>query len=311
MAERLPNLVWLKTFEAAARLQNFTLAGQELGLTQTAVSLHIRSLEAALKRQLFVRRARHLQLTSDGEAYLLSVGQALGDIRAATTHLFGMEEQQLITVRAPISTAALWLAGRLPDFQARFPNVRVRLVSTIWASSAADEDIDVDLRLGRSEDYDGPSEVISSETVTPIASLDRIDEIASPRDLRDQPLIHILGYDHIWRRYFAEADVEPKETAPAYSVDTSIAALALVTANAGCAAILTRFAENAIDARHRIALAGAPIPFAQSHYLARRKTRRRHRPEVELFEDWLKDRFLQSGEVAAEPGDRERAGLSV
>ena len=132
MPTRLPNLVWLRTFEAAARLQNFTLAGKELGLTQTAVSLHIRSLEETLNCRLFLRRARHLRLTSEGEAYLLSVGQALADIRIATTNLFGVEEERLITVRTPISTATLWLAGHLPDFRAQYPTISVRLVSTIW-----------------------------------------------------------------------------------------------------------------------------------------------------------------------------------
>ena len=291
MSPHLPNLVWLRTFEVAARLQNFTLAGKELGLTQTAVSLHIRSLEAALKCQLFVRQARHLQLTSEGEAYLLSVSQALGDIRAATTNLFGLNDQQLITVRAPISTAALWLARHLPDFKSRYPGISVRLVSTIWASSAADEDIDVDLRLGRSEEYDGPSEVISTETVTPIASLQRLKEIAGARDLRDQPLIHILGYDDTWTRYFSAAGLEPPESAPAYSVDTSMAALALVSANAGCAAILTRFARQATLPRHQVGIIGDPVPFSHAHYLARPKNRRRQKPEGRLFEDWLKNRF--------------------
>jgi len=291
MSPRLPNLVWLRTFETAARLQNFTLAGQELGLTQTAVSLHIRSLEKALKRQLFVRQARHLQLTSEGEAYLLSVSQALGDIRAATTNLFGVEEQQLITVRAPISTTALWLAKTLPDFKAQYPSISVRLVSTIWASAAADEDIDVDLRLGRSEEHDGPSEVISTETVTPIAGLQRLETIADARDLRDQPLIYILGYDDTWTRYFAAAGLEPPEAAPAYSVDTSMAALALVSANAGCAAILTRFARQATLAHHQIGMVGAPVAFAQAHYLTRPKNRRKPKPEARLFEDWLKRRF--------------------
>ncbi len=291
MPSRLPNLVWLRTFEAAARLQNFTLAGKELGLTQTAVSLHIRSLEAALKCQLFVRQARHLHLTSEGEAYLLSVGQALGDIRAATTNLFGMEEERRITVRAPISTAALWLATHLPDFKAQYPSINVRLVSTIWAHSAADEDIDVDLRLGRSEEFDGPSEVISTETITPVASRQRIETIGGASDLRDQPLIYILGYDDTWTRYFTAAGLEPPDTAPAYSVDTSMAALALVMANAGCATILTRFARQAARGHHEIGMIGDPFPFSQSHYLARPKSLRPRKPETELFEDWLKSSF--------------------
>lgn len=299
MTSQLPNLVWLKTFEAAARLQNFTLASKELGLTQAAVSLHIRSLEATLQRPLFLRRARHLQLTSEGEAYLFSISQALGDIRAATTNLFGLSEQQHITMRAPISTAALWLPAHLPDFRAQYPSISIRLVSTIWGRSSADEEFDVDLRLGRSEEHDGPCEVISEETVSPIAHRDRCAEITTPRDLRDQPIIHILGYDDTWPRYFAGVGVDFSAEVPAFSVDTSVAALALVSANAGCAAILTRFAQQARRANDRIGIVGDPISFSQSHYLARPRTRRKHRPEVDLFEDWLKREF--SDEPSSRP----------
>jgi LysR family glycine cleavage system transcriptional activator len=299
MSPRLPNLVWLRTFEAAARLQNFTRAGEELGLTQTAVSLHIRSLEAALGHRLFVRRARHLRLTSEGEAYLLAVGQALGDIRAATANLFGAAEQRGITVRAPISTAALWLARRLPDFRRAHPGIAVRLVSTIWASAADDAEIDVDLRLGRSAEHDGPSEVISTETITPIAGTRRAATLDGPRDLRAQPLIYILGYDDSWTRCFAAAGLAPPTAAPAYSVDTSMAALALAAADAGCAAVLTRFAHEAIATGHPIATAGGPVPFAQAHYLAHPRNRRARSPESRLFKDWLKASFAETatGEV--------------
>ena len=44
----LPHLPWLRSFEAAARRLNFTLAGEELGLTQAAMSQHVSALEAAL-----------------------------------------------------------------------------------------------------------------------------------------------------------------------------------------------------------------------------------------------------------------------
>ncbi|MGB7263477.1 MAG: LysR family transcriptional regulator, partial [Albidovulum sp.] len=138
MAPRLPNLIWLRSFDAAARLLNFTKAAQELGLTQTAVSLHIKALEDTLGCQLFLRNPRHLALTDLGQAYVHSVRKALGDINLATVSLFGMPAKQTITMRAPISTVTLWLAPRLAVFMRSHPELRVRLVSTIWATSVAD-----------------------------------------------------------------------------------------------------------------------------------------------------------------------------
>jgi LysR family transcriptional regulator, glycine cleavage system transcriptional activator len=66
----LPPLKWIRVFEAAARLGNFTAAAKELGLTQAAVSQRIRNLELRLGAQLFNRRARGVILSLQGEAWL-------------------------------------------------------------------------------------------------------------------------------------------------------------------------------------------------------------------------------------------------
>src|SRR5688500_10528045 len=68
--ETLPPLVWLRAFEAAARRSSFTLAADELGLTQAAISQQIRALESRLGAALFHRRQRGVILTPEGSAYL-------------------------------------------------------------------------------------------------------------------------------------------------------------------------------------------------------------------------------------------------
>ena len=78
----------MRSFEAAARLLSFTMASREIGLTQTAVSQHIKALETQLGDRLFVRRPKSLQLTDVGQAYLLKVREALDIIEMSTTGLF-------------------------------------------------------------------------------------------------------------------------------------------------------------------------------------------------------------------------------
>ena len=76
------NLNWLRSFEAAARHLSFTAAARETGLTQTAVSQHIKALEAQLGDMLFLRRPKSLQLTDVGKAYLITVRAALDALPA-------------------------------------------------------------------------------------------------------------------------------------------------------------------------------------------------------------------------------------
>ena len=79
MSYRLPSLNGLRAFEAAARHMSFTLAAEELNVTQTAVSHQIRRLEEYFSKPLFIRRNRNLELTPDAAEYLaLSAGLLMG-----------------------------------------------------------------------------------------------------------------------------------------------------------------------------------------------------------------------------------------
>jgi LysR family transcriptional regulator, glycine cleavage system transcriptional activator len=291
MKHRLPNLTWLRTFESAARLLNFTAAGRELGLTQTAVSLHIKSLEASLGCKLFLRQPRRLALSEMGEAYVGSVRRALDDINMSTTGLFGSATKHTITVKAPISTVTLWLAPLLPDFLDKHPTINIRLISRIWADSIADEDVDIDLRLGYG-DWPGMNiEKLSEETIVPVCARSAAENIKSPADLPGGNLIHILGYEDNWERYLSARGVQIKEANIRCWVDTTAAAFELVAADGGYATFLTRFAQSAVRRGCPVAIAGPPIAFPQAHYITHVIGRGPVKPEVELFKSWLRARF--------------------
>jgi len=83
----LPALDLLVGFEAAARHLSFTKAGEELFLTQSAVSRQIKELEDQLGVVLFQRRHRALALTEAGHQFYAAAAQALSTMRAATDRL--------------------------------------------------------------------------------------------------------------------------------------------------------------------------------------------------------------------------------
>lgn len=287
--DRLPNPVWLRSFECAARHLNFTTASRELGLTQTAVSLHIRSLEAELGQSLFTRNARRLELTELGQSYSLTVRRALADVALSTDSLFGPASRQTLTIRAAISTSTYWVAAELPEFTARHADIPVRLVSHIWNDNIAPNDVDVEIRLGYGDWPGVRSEKLTEEKLVPVC----IAGTAQPdlNTLREGPLIHILGYEDNWERYFQANAIAPPERSHRHSVDTSVAALQLVMAGAGYATILERFAKNAIRQGAPIAIAGPAIPFAQSHYLISAQGADHPTAAAGLFCSWLRERL--------------------
>ncbi|CUK06431.1 Gcv operon activator [Ruegeria denitrificans] len=287
--DRLPNPSWLRSFETAARHLNFTTTAKELGLTQTAVSLHIRSLEAELGQKLFTRNARRLELTELGQSYSLTVRRALGDIALSTNSLFGPASRQTLTIRAAISTATYWVAAELSDFTARHPEIPVRLVSHIWNDSVAPGDVDVEIRLGYGDWPGVQSEKLTDEKLVPVCRTG--DSPLTLNALAQGPLIHILGYEDNWARYFQANDIAPPDQPPRHSVDTSVAALQLVMAGAGYATVLERFARNAIRQAAPIVIAGPAIPFAQSHYLISTQGAAQPTAAAGLFCAWLRERL--------------------
>ncbi|MFD1158608.1 LysR family transcriptional regulator [Roseovarius aestuarii] len=287
------NLTWLRSFEAASRHLSFTEASTELGLTQTAVSLHIRSLEEQVGSKLFLRRARHLTLTEIGQAYVTTVRQALSDIDLVSASLFGPMTSRMITIKAPISTATLWLTPRLPLFRRAFPGIDLRLVSHIWTEATHTEGVDIELRLGRGNWTDAQSEKLSNEFIVPICAESQQGNIKEVADLQRGPLIHILGHEGNWERYFGANSCAMPLDVPQYFLDTSISAMQLVASGGGYATVLTRLIETRGGIASGIAPAGHTIPFPDAHYLMRRNSKHAVRPEVELFETWLREQFAQ------------------
>lgn len=127
---RLPSLLALRCFEAAARLEHFSRAADELHLTHGAVSRAVRLLEEELGVALFERRSRRVYLTDAGRTLAKAVGQGLDLMRQAVAELRASACQQRRWVLSCEPTLLMrWLIPRWPDFQARHPGVEVHLVA--------------------------------------------------------------------------------------------------------------------------------------------------------------------------------------
>lgn len=284
------NLNWLRSFEAAARLLSFTAAGIETGITQTAVSQHIKALETKLGDKLFIRRAKSLQLTDMGKAYLVSIRAALDTIEMSTTGLFGPRQTYTIVLRASMAFI-VWLSPRLGTFQESHPDVAIKLVTSLWKSQTDQQPVDIDIVLS-SQDYAKPHLIkLSDENIVPIISQNTQHDVKRPQDLLKQRPIHILGFDDHWARYLSASGLDPQMPTMRLMSDTSVAAMEMVAANLGYAVVIERFARQAIEAGRPIHIAGKPVALGQSHYIARTETQARRHPDVDAFEAWLRQQF--------------------
>lgn len=287
----LPNLVWLRSFEAASRFGSFTAAGNELGLTQAAVSNHISALENQLGHQLFERTTRKVDLTASGRAYLPAVRKALQDLAVSTEGLFGNRTSGSVTIRAPISESVLIIAPALAEFQKDHPGLNVRLLSAIWADTVLETGIDIEIRLGTGNWPGVHAEPLGTEHVVPVCHPGLARKLKQPSDLIGTARIHTLGFDDHWARYFEALEIDAVPEAAAITVDTSLAAVEWATAEGGVALLLERVALRLTSSGRLTIPFKARIPSFQAHYLLHRESMGPQQPAARTVETWLRGLF--------------------
>ncbi|RED50737.1 LysR family transcriptional regulator [Aestuariispira insulae] len=281
MAYKLPPLSWLRSFEASARHCSFTAAAEELNLTQAAVSNQVRSLEKHLGYPLFERLSRSLKLTDMGRAYLPPVRKAFEDLSMTTTGLFGSQAHSTVTVRAPISFAVSWLSPRIKDFRADHPHIDVRLCSAIWAENLAADRTDIDIRFGDGKWAGFDAHLLKNDDAILV-----YNPIIAAAPAAGE-LIHVMGLEDMWSRYFKLVGEARKEIPNHINVDTSLAALEMAASAPAAAIVLRSFAEPYLKTGRLLTKEDVAIPVKQSHYILQPEQEPQHKPEAVLFRNWL------------------------
>jgi len=194
MSRTPPPLNGLRAFEAAARHLSFTRAADELNVTPAAVGQQVRNLEDILGVPLFRRLTRALMLTEEGQLLLPHLIDGFDKIEAGVKRLKAESGSGELTVSAAPSFAAKWLVRRLPRFQARHPDIRIRIDPTLNIVDFARENVDIAIRFGLG-DYPGMRvDRLMTEHISPVCSpklLEGDTPIKTPHDLADHRLIHV------------------------------------------------------------------------------------------------------------------------
>jgi len=144
---RLPSFSNLIAFDAVARHGSLTRAAEELNVSQPAISRRVAALEGDLGQPLFDRRTKPLTLTPDGRELFEVLRTGLRHLEAVIVRIRGAKESNSMTISAGSGLAAYWLIPRLPEIQAAFPKLVLRISSQ---SHNHEDDVtgDVQIRFG-------------------------------------------------------------------------------------------------------------------------------------------------------------------
>jgi LysR family glycine cleavage system transcriptional activator len=296
---RMPPLNPMRAFEAAARHLSFTQAADELCVTQGAVSRSVKALEDYLGEPLFERTGHGLALTKRSESLALKLSDGFTRLGEAANEFRGIQVSPVLTVGTYTSFMVGFLLPNLPDFQVKYPEIRVRLVSATECTEFANEVADVRIRYGKGHWKNVDSTLLFCDSLRPLCSPALLDPAKRPypiEELRQHVLLHQEVRQTDWSSWLAiagNAELQPRDNL--VFDELSIVHQAAI---AGTGLVMAQRAYFQRElANGSLFEPFDPVLTSDLGYYLTVPANRRDAPHVKLFKRWLLETLVSTGIV--------------
>lgn len=287
MAHRLPPLSALRVFEAAGRCGGFTAAATELGVTPSAVSHGVRTLEDALGVPLFHRDQRGMRLTPAGEKLLQEASLAFERLSRCIEVLTGPSAGRRLAGSVAPTFAMRWLLPRLPALRRRHPSIDLAISTEREHVELGDGRFDFAIRMAMKPA--GPAEWhrLAPVGLVPVAAADC--PLPLSEALARMPAIHVTAAGEDWASWAALRGLPPPDPSRGLRFDTI--GMALDAAAQGMGLALARLPVCADDiSTGRVRALDAPVESGTAYWLVTRPGLLRQR-EGRLIAAWLREQL--------------------
>lgn len=227
--QRLPPLNALRCFAVVVRAGSFTKAAMQLHVTQAAVSRQIKLLEQHLGAPLFVRAHQRIELTESGRELAQITEETFGLLERGLRRMSSARQRQRLNINLPPTFATRWLAPRLPQFCALYPDVDMH-ITTEWVRSVQQGQqalYDCLVVFDREPWTQAPCEALMLERHVLVCA-PQLWHANISAALRGRALLHILNgeerlpvWEH-WLERFPIAGVDPKPGLSFSTLDQAI-----------------------------------------------------------------------------------------
>jgi DNA-binding transcriptional LysR family regulator len=289
MRRKIPSTTALTAFEAAARHQSFTLAGDELALTQSAIGRQIANLEQLVGIKLFKRTRRGVTLTPAGAVYAQTIRRRLGEFERDTVELAARSSGGgLIELGVVPTFAAHWLVPRLGRFRALHPGVQVNLHVHTRPFLFEEARMDAAIHAGEAAWPGTSSHLLMPERMVMVCAPALLGRRKSlePAQIERLPLIQMTTRPFAWRRWFQDHGVDAEGDLLGIQVELFSMAVQAAVHGLGVALVPDYLVRDEIS-RHVLACPH-PGSFASglSYYFIHPLASTRLAP-VDTFRDWI------------------------
>lgn len=287
----IPSVAELEAFTACARRGTTTMAADSLGLTQSAISRSLASLEDRLGVALFNRVRQRLVLSPAGHAFLDRAEELLAELDAAAMGVmaFGGRDAVLRMAVLP-SLARIWLIPRLARFAQVAPEISLDLSARLLPVDFGHEPFDLAIMRSRHDIPGVTTEPVIPETMVIVAAPALLagQDALSDADLLELPLLQQSTRPTLWLDWFRGSDTDPRRILRGARLDHFDMIVDAAIAGLGVGIVPEIVARPALE-RGALALA-APRRFATGeHYALILPEPALNSPHVHRFRDWLLD----------------------
>jgi LysR family glycine cleavage system transcriptional activator len=289
MTYKLPPVHLLTIFEAAARLESFKAAGEELFITPSAVSHQIKALEEHLGFPLFQRKSRGVAVNLAGRVYLQDVQKGLMAIEQGTKKIRHRFATPTLKISCFTTLASNIIIPQISHFQLAHPEIDIRIETGNQLVDLRYDDVDLAIRVGAG---DWPNVIVEKIVDLEIAAvgcqsfIDKHD-IVMPNDINRVPLIDLTYLEDVWRHWASVMSVELISDKRAIAFSDYNAAISAASQGVGLALAMFPL-ENAQEKANIIVRPfREKLPFSQSLYAVYRQEES-NRHDIHCFLQWLK-----------------------
>ncbi|MEJ1962647.1 MAG: transcriptional regulator GcvA [Gammaproteobacteria bacterium] len=287
MPRFLPTMIALRVFESAARHLSFSRAGEELSLTQSAVSRQMRTLESLLNLKLFHRVRQRLVLSDAGAAYLPTVRDCLSRIEAATLELLSYQGAGGALNLAILPTfGTRWLIPRMGSFFSANPHVMVNFATRTGAFDFATERLDAAIYFGDARWPGVTAHRLMGEDVVPICAPAIARRLRTLKDISRQTLLQHATRPHAWVEWLAAVDVRVANPLKGPRFEHFAMVIQAAVAGLGVAIMPKFLVETELASGELVVPFNHPVRSAHAYYLVY-PTGKQDLPALKAFREWL------------------------
>jgi LysR family glycine cleavage system transcriptional activator len=276
----------LRTFDKVAEHLSFTRAAQALHVTQSAVSQQVAQLEERVGRALVDRSGRHLRLTSHGEQLAAVCQRSFGALEVAMRRV-SRQDRETLQVRLPPTFAMKWLMPRLTNFQLKYPELELRISTSVEPVDFSHEDVDIGLQRATQPDPDLYSVPVFLERGILVGAPCLWDARSLKySDLSSKTLLTSANRPEDWAKWCVS--VGKTDIQPAGKIQFSFSMLMYQAAleGLGCCIAQPEFVENDLASGRLVAPFQDIVSTGMTYYLVC-PMRIRHEPAIAQFFDWV------------------------